>query len=167
MSTYAGPWQRSEQAPVFDVMSMKDNEDEHGWPFFNLFSAKALLLSRQGTSSQYQYCYLDLVIWYTISQLNRFNTYSEAAMLSTTEALLRTMLIPLNSKPPTSETATCWLQTMKPRDLFHADCQFGAWDFSAVRILPLDSKAWSRKTGSLWKLPTAYPPCTERPDSHV
>ena len=39
---------------------------------------------RQGTSSQHQYCYLDLVIWYwyTICQLNQFNTNIEAAMLS-------------------------------------------------------------------------------------
>ena len=42
-------------------------------------------VTRQGTSSQYQYCYLDLVIWYwyTICQLNQFNTNSEAVMLST------------------------------------------------------------------------------------
>ena len=45
-----------------------------------------LLWNRQGTSSQYQYCYLDLVIWYTICQLNQFNTNSEAAMLSTMKA---------------------------------------------------------------------------------
>ena len=35
---------------------------------------------RQGTSSQYQYCYLDLVFWYC--QFNQFNTNSEAAMMS-------------------------------------------------------------------------------------
>ena len=37
-------------------------------------------MARQGTSSQYQYCYLDLVIWFclslfvTICQLNQFNS---------------------------------------------------------------------------------------------
>ena len=40
---------------------------------------KYVVLHKQGTSSQYQYCYLDLV---TICQLNQFNTNSEAAMLS-------------------------------------------------------------------------------------
>ena len=29
MSIHAGLWQRSDQAPVFDVIAMKDNEDEH------------------------------------------------------------------------------------------------------------------------------------------
>ena len=41
--------------------------------------------------------------------------------------VLKTTSIPLNSTPSTSVTATCWLQTMKPQELFHAECQ--AWDF--------------------------------------
>ena len=53
-----------------------------------------------------------------------------------TEAL-RTTLIPLNSTTPTSVTATCWLQTMNPRDLFHADCQVGAWDFFSGKNIAL------------------------------
>ena len=53
-----------------------------------VFPARPYLDNRQGTSSQHQYCYLDLVIWYclsfdTICQLNQFNTNSKAAMLST------------------------------------------------------------------------------------
>ena len=65
------------------------SSDESSWLHFPqpLYSS----LVRQGTSSQYQYCYLDLVIWYTICQLNQFSTNSEAAMLSSfTHKLLQT-----------------------------------------------------------------------------
>ena len=43
--------------------------------------------------------------------------------------VLRTMSIPNNSTPSTSVSATCWLQTVKPQVLSHADCLVGAWDF--------------------------------------
>ena len=43
--------------------------------------------------------------------------------------VLWTMSIPLNSTPSTSVTASCWLQTVKPQVLSHADCLVGAWDF--------------------------------------
>ena len=43
--------------------------------------------------------------------------------------VLKTTLIPLNSTPSTSVTATDRLQTMNHRGLSHSDCQVGAWDF--------------------------------------
>ena len=56
--------------------------------------------------------------------------------------VLRTTSIPLTSSPSTSVTATCWLKTVKPQVLSHADCQVGA--FQRLEHCPL---CW--KTGSL------------------
>ena len=47
---------------------------------FNPLSHQICVQFRQGTSPQYQYCYLDLVIWY--GQLNQLFSNSEAVMLS-------------------------------------------------------------------------------------
>ena len=48
---------------------------------------KSQIGQRLTGETSYQYCYLDLVIWYwlTICQLNQFNTKSEAAILSKQE----------------------------------------------------------------------------------
>ena len=69
--------------------------------------------------------------------------------------ILRTTSIPLTSTPSTSVTVTCWLKTVKPRVLSHADCQVGA--FQRLEHCPP-----SGKTGSLRRFPTACPPHTER-----
>ena len=64
--------------------------------------------------------------------------------------VLRTTSIPNNSTPSTSVTATCWLKTVKPRVLSHADCQVGG--FSAVRTLPSKWENWF-----LAKVPDSMP----------